>query len=125
MHTVSRFRFARRHSSSAWLFSSLALVLMLLAGCVPIQPTASNMAAPAALTLRFAIPDEAGRPQIDPYVNEFVAQAHALSQGQITIEPTWDGGSGLRSPVMHKSRPLRKRHNPSLTTWPKTHSTPS
>lgn len=94
MKVANRFaptrRLTRQRISPAWLLSSLTLVLMLLAGCMPIPPAA----APAAITLRFAIPDEAGRPQIDPYVNEFVAQAHALSQGQITIEPTWDGGSG-------------------------------
>ena len=52
---------------------------------MPIQPAATSQ----AITLRFAIPDGQGLPRIDNYVHEFVAQAHALSQGQITIEPIW------------------------------------
>src|SRR5262245_42187891 len=98
MNAVNRYvpthRMTHQGVSTWWLLSSLALVLALLAGCMPIQPPATNLGANEAITLRFAIPDEQGRPQIDPYVDEFVAQAHALSQGSITIEPIWDGGRG-------------------------------
>ena len=92
MNAVPRYSSKQQRISPGWLLSSLALVLTLVAGCVPIQPEAP--AEPAAITLRFAIPDGEGLPRIDNYVHEFVDQVHALSQGQITIEPTWDGGSG-------------------------------
>lgn len=74
--------------SRLWLMSSLALVLALLVGCVPIQ----RVVAPKPITLRFAISDGEGRPS-DPYVHEFVDQVHNLSNGAITIEPVWDAGS--------------------------------
>lgn len=44
------------------------------------------------ITLRFAIPDQQGR-TVDPYVTEFIDQASTLSNGAITIEPTWDAGN--------------------------------
>lgn len=94
MNFVKRFVSTHRKTnprvSLGWFLSSVALVLALLAGCMPIQPAA----APEAITLRFAISDGEGLPRIDNYVHEFVDQVHALSQGKITIEPTWDAGSG-------------------------------
>lgn len=89
MNTVPKRSCLHRGSAPACLLSSLALVLALLAGCMPIQPAA----APAAITLRFAISDGQGLPRIDNYVHEFVDQVHVLSQGQITIEPTWEAGN--------------------------------
>jgi len=73
-----------------WLLSSLALILALFAGCMPIQPAA----APKPITLRMGIPDGPGKPQIDNYVHEFITQTHTLSQGTITIEPVWNAGDG-------------------------------
>ena len=90
MNLVPKGCFIHQRISLRWWVSSLALVVALLAGCMPIQPQAASQ----AITLRFAIPDEQGRPVIDPYVHEFIDQAHSLSQGKITIEPTWDAGSG-------------------------------
>jgi TRAP-type C4-dicarboxylate transport system substrate-binding protein len=83
-------RLTRQRISPAWFMSSLALVLTLLAGCMPIQPTASN----EAVTLRFAVSDGEGHPTIDPYVYEFVDQVHTLSQGKITLEVVWEAGNG-------------------------------
>lgn len=79
---------------SSWVLSSLALVLALFAGCMPIQPAPTNLGAPAAITLRFAVSDGEGHPVIDPYVHEFADQVQALSQGKITIELVWDAGGG-------------------------------
>ena len=45
-----------------------------------------------SITLRFAVADPEGRPS-DPYVHEFIEQAKTLSNGNITIEPTWDAGN--------------------------------
>ena len=79
MNAVKRYVPTRRttpqRNSQVWLLSSLALVLSLLAGCMPVQRTATNLSTNEAITLRFAISDEQGKPQIDPYVDEFVAQA--------------------------------------------------
>src|SRR5690242_19610842 len=90
MNTVPKRSSPQQRSSQVWLLSSLTLVLILLAGCMPIQPAA----APAAITLRFAISDGEGLPRIDNYVHEFVDQVHTLSQGKITIEPIWEAGNG-------------------------------
>lgn len=79
----------RQCVGQAWLLSSLALVLALLASCTPIQPAA----APKPITLRFAIAAGQGSPRIDLYVQEFGTQVHALSQGNITVEPVWDAGA--------------------------------
>src|SRR5262245_39958044 len=81
-------RTTRQRVSSWWLVSSLVLVLTLLAGCVPSQPTVSS----PAITLRFAIADAEERPS-DPYVREFAAQVKTLSKGNLIIEPVWDAGS--------------------------------
>jgi TRAP-type C4-dicarboxylate transport system substrate-binding protein/beta-lactamase regulating signal transducer with metallopeptidase domain len=45
------------------------------------------------ITLRLAVSDEQGRPTIEPYVLDFIEQVKTLSNGKITIEPTWDAGS--------------------------------
>src|SRR5256885_15718625 len=98
MNAVNRYVPTRhtthQRSSPAWLLLSLALVLTLLAGCMPIQPPAPNLGASQAITLRFAIADTPDRPVIAPYAVEFVAQVKTLSQGKIILEPTWDAGSG-------------------------------
>lgn len=44
------------------------------------------------VTLRLAVSDGQRRPS-EPYVMEFIAQVKTLSNGKITIEPTWDAGS--------------------------------
>jgi len=94
MNEIKRFvptpRSTHQRLSLGWLVISLMLVLALLAGCMPIQPAA----APKAITLRFAVSDGEGHPQIDNYVHEFVDQVHTLSQGKITIEIVWDAGGG-------------------------------
>lgn len=110
MNSVARKSSLPRQFSRAWLLSSLALVLLLLAGCAtPMQPPASAavpppptsqpvVAAPPAesqaVTLHFAVSDGEGHAAIDPYVHEFVEQVHALSQGNITIELVWGAGDG-------------------------------
>lgn len=45
------------------------------------------------VTLRLAVSDQQGRPTIEPYVLDFIEQVKTLSNGKITIEPTWDAGS--------------------------------
>jgi len=93
MNVVKRFvpprRLTRQRISRTWLLSSLALVLTLLAGCIPIQPAAT----PATITLRFAVPEAPGR-TLAPYVLEFVDQVNTLSKGTLTIEPVWDPMAG-------------------------------
>jgi beta-lactamase regulating signal transducer with metallopeptidase domain len=44
------------------------------------------------ITLRLAIAELTDRP-VQPYVEEFIAQVKTLSNGKMTIEPTWDAGS--------------------------------
>jgi TRAP-type transport system periplasmic protein len=45
-----------------------------------------------AVTLRLAVTDPLGRPS-EAYINEFIAQVKTLSDGKITIEPTWEAGA--------------------------------
>ncbi len=45
-----------------------------------------------AITLRLAVSDQQGRPT-ESYVLEFVEQVETLSDGEITIEPTWEAGA--------------------------------
>src|SRR3954453_7062041 len=97
MNVTNRFvptRSTHPHVRPVWRLSSLALVLALLAGCMPIQPAATNSAPSKAVTLRFAISDAKGGAPSEPFELEFIAQVKTLSQGSITIEPTWDGGNG-------------------------------
>jgi len=93
MNTVPKRSSPHQRISPAWFLISLALVLTLLAGCMPIQPPATNLAASKAITLRFAIADQDKRPSA-PYIREFAAQVKTLSQGSITIELVWDAGGG-------------------------------
>ena len=93
MNTVPKRSSMHQRVSPAWLASSLALVLALLAGCMPIQPPATKLAAPEAITLRFAIPEAQGR-TLTPSVLEFIDQVKTLSKGSITIEPVWDPMAG-------------------------------
>src|SRR3954464_2963778 len=77
-----------RRMSPLWLMVYLVLALIIVAGCMPVQP-----ATPAqAITLRFGFPDGEDRPIVADYVREFAAQVNALSQGKITIEPVWRAG---------------------------------
>ena len=57
---------------------------------MPVQPPAAE----APITLRFAISDAKGGKPSEPYELEFIDQVHTLSKGRITIEPTWDAGTG-------------------------------
>jgi TRAP-type C4-dicarboxylate transport system substrate-binding protein len=87
------------------LVVSGVLAVSLVASCAPIQPpaaavqpatiTAAADATPAAapLTLQFAVSDADGRPSA-PYVNEFINQVKALSNGSMVLEPVWDAGNG-------------------------------
>jgi len=68
-------------------FTVLLIVVTLLTACVP-------KAAPAPtepITLRMGIPD-GDNVLYAPYVLEFIQQAKTLSNGTITIEPTWEAG---------------------------------
>src|SRR5438067_6021115 len=94
MNTVPKRSFTRQRILPTWRLISLALVLTLLAGCMPIQPAATNLAPSKAVILRFAISDAKGGAPSEPFELEFINQVKTLSQGSITIEPTWDGGSG-------------------------------
>ena len=83
---------------------SIAVFVMVTActpqvAATPEATSAEVTAAPAVpltpdepVTLRLAVADEEGRPS-DPYVHEFIDQVKTLSNGTITIEPTWDAGS--------------------------------
>src|SRR4051794_35120636 len=94
MNVVNRFvptpGSARQRISLRWLLSSLALVLTLVAGCMPVQPAAPDK----AITLRFGVPDGEDVARVADYFHEFAAQVNALSQGKITIEPVWNAGDG-------------------------------
>ena len=46
----------------------------------------------SGITLHLAVADALGRPS-EPYVLEFIEQVKTLSDGDITIEPTWQAGS--------------------------------
>jgi TRAP-type C4-dicarboxylate transport system substrate-binding protein/Tol biopolymer transport system component len=46
----------------------------------------------SSITLQLAVADAPGRPS-EPYVTEFIEQVKTLSDGDITIEPTWQAGS--------------------------------
>jgi TRAP-type C4-dicarboxylate transport system substrate-binding protein len=71
------------------LFTVLLIVVALLTACTPkVTP------APAEpITLRMGIPD-GDNVLYAPYVLEFIEQAKTLSNGKITIEPTWEAGDG-------------------------------
>src|SRR4051794_8249037 len=87
-HFVPRRSTMVRRISPRWLMFNLVLALIMVAGCMPVQP-----AAPAkAITLRFGVPDGEDRPVVADYIHEFAAQVNTLSQGKITIEPVWRAG---------------------------------
>ena len=99
------------HTMQHWLLQSGLVVsgvlaVSLVASCAPVQPpaaagqpaattAAAEAAATAAapLTLQFAVSDADGRPSA-PYVNEFIDQVKALSNGSMVLEPVWDAGNG-------------------------------
>ena len=83
------------------LFNLFAIAaLLLLTACAPqvaATPNAASvpkttLAQAEPITLRLAVADPEGRPS-DPYVHEFIEQVTTLSNGNITIQPTWDAGS--------------------------------
>ena len=68
-------------------FTVLLIVITLLTACAP-------KATPAPvdpITLHMGIPDS-DNVHYAPYVLEFIQQAKTLSNGAITIEPTWEAG---------------------------------
>ncbi len=68
-------------------FTGLLVVVTLLTACAP-----KATPAPAEpITLRMGIPD-GDNVLYAPYVLEFIEQAKTLSNGTITIEPTWEAG---------------------------------
>ena len=80
----------------------LLLTILLLTACAPqVAATSIPTSAPSAtaapdkpITLRLAVSDAQGRPS-EPYVLEFIDQVKTLSNGNITIEPTWDAGAEI------------------------------
>ena len=80
----------------------LLLTILLLTACAPqVAATSIPISAPSAtaapdkpITLRLAVSDAQGRPS-EPYVLEFMDQVKNLSNGNITIEPTWDAGAEI------------------------------
>ena len=65
----------------------IVVVLLVITACSP-QVTAAPV---EPITLRLAIPD-GDSVLYAPYILEFVQQAKTLSNGNITIEPTWEAG---------------------------------
>jgi TRAP-type C4-dicarboxylate transport system substrate-binding protein len=80
----------------------LLLTILLLTACAPqVAATSIPASAPSAtaapdkpITLRMAVSDAEGRPS-EPYVLEFIEQVKTLSDGNISIEPTWDAGAEI------------------------------
>jgi len=73
-------------------FVILLLAILALSACAPqVVETSVVASAPAPVTLRLAIPDS-DTVLYAPYVLEFIEQAKTLSNGTITIEPTWEAG---------------------------------
>ncbi|CAN5604069.1 hypothetical protein BH10CHL1_BH10CHL1_33410 [soil metagenome] len=78
MHAVNRYvsmrRTTQQHVSSGWLVSSLALVLTLLASCMPIQPPTTFVGLSSGLDnakqARIRVVDSVmGAPNVDLYIN--------------------------------------------------------
>jgi TRAP-type C4-dicarboxylate transport system substrate-binding protein len=73
------------------LFRLLSIVaFVIITACTSLPAATSAQDEP--ITLRLAVADPEDRPS-DPYVREFIEQVKTLSNGKITIEPTWDAGS--------------------------------
>jgi len=77
--------------------SMVLLVCVLFSACAPqaaVTPAATS--APVELiTLRLAVSDGDASAPSGPYVLEFVNQVKTLSNGNITIEPTWNAGDTM------------------------------
>lgn len=76
----------------------LLTVVLVISACAPtaaVTPSASStpVAQVEPITLRLGIPD-GDTVLYAPYVSEFIEQAKTLSNGTITIEPTWEAGDG-------------------------------
>ncbi len=54
--------------------------------------TTLTLAQNEAITLRLAVSDQQGLPQLEPYVTEFITQVKTLSNGTIIIEPFYRAG---------------------------------
>jgi TRAP-type C4-dicarboxylate transport system substrate-binding protein len=63
----------------------LLIVILALSACAP-------QGKEGAVSLRLAVADEKGYPS-EPIVVEFIDQVNTLSNGDITIKPTWDAGN--------------------------------
>jgi TRAP-type transport system periplasmic protein len=80
----------------------LLCTILLFTACAPqVAATPIASSAPAAtqikaehITLHLAVSDAQGRPS-EPYVHAFIEQVKTLSDGNITIEPTWDAGAEI------------------------------
>ncbi|HXQ39250.1 MAG TPA: hypothetical protein VN843_34945, partial [Anaerolineales bacterium] len=75
------------------IFNLLIIVAVLaVTACAPQIAMTPTPVEEQAITLRFAIADQEGSPS-EPYVLKFIEQVNTLSNGNITVEPTWDAGS--------------------------------
>lgn len=74
-------------------FTVLLIAVSLLTACAP-KATTPALADP--ITLRLGIPD-GDDVLYAPYVLEFIEQAKTLSNGNITIEPTWEAGDSTNA----------------------------
>ena len=80
----------------------ILIFILLFTACAPqVAATPIASSAPAAtqikaepITLHLAVSDAQGRPS-EPYVHAFIEQVKSLSDGNITIEPTWDAGAEI------------------------------
>jgi TRAP-type C4-dicarboxylate transport system substrate-binding protein len=79
----------------------VVLIVLVITACAQqVTPTSAPTGAPVTteasqdepITLRLAVADAEDRPS-DPYVREFIEQVKTRSDGNITIEPTWDAGA--------------------------------
>jgi TRAP-type C4-dicarboxylate transport system substrate-binding protein len=71
------------------------LMMFALIGCSSPVETAVTPEIPTPaepITLHLAVADAEGRPS-EPYVLEFIEQVKTRSDGNITIEPTWEAGN--------------------------------
>jgi TRAP-type transport system periplasmic protein len=76
------------------LFYLLTIGFLMVTACAPQVPATSEPTSilDKPITLRLAVADAQGRGS-KPYVLEFIEQVNTRSDGNITIEPTWDAGA--------------------------------
>src|SRR5690349_14631045 len=95
------------------LFNLFVLAaLLLITACAPqvaATPNATSIPVSASatailpipdepITLHLAVSDAQGRAS-EPYVLEFVDEVKNISNGKITIVPTWDAGAEITPPI--------------------------